>query len=322
MDTRHHLPGGSFTDYSTRMSSYSGLTLCVPPSESKTSGSSLHSPCAASHPEVTSPRYPSLTQSASSITSEELSYATAFSSLRAVHDSIIQVPSILVEDLTSQDTCTSSNCSRLWPISCAAPDLPHLAEASCSALGFSSGSSLKVPLGSWSDDNTLAATSQACIASSKASFWQHNLKRDSLEEPWLDLADDSHDDSLLQISGLADVVFPTAFCLSSLNFFGTIGRGGYGKVLLAEHAPDAGITSGHGSQVAVKVLAKKGMNMDDVQELKTEVRALREIAWGPVASPYGCGSEFQQKLQGVFQTREHVFIIMVRQYASLLRSKH
>ncbi len=322
MDNRHYIPGGSISDYPARMSSYSGLTLCVPPSESKASGSLLHSPCAALHPELTSPRYPSLTQSASSVTSEELSYETAFSSLRAVSDGVLQVPSILVEDLTYQDTCASGDTSTLWPISRSAPDLPNLAETSCNALGLSSGFSLKVPLGSWSDDNTLAATSQPCTASSRASAWQHTLKRDSLEEPWLDLADDSHDDSLLQTSGLADVVYPIAFCLSSLNFLGTIGRGGYGKVLLAEHAPDAGITSGHGSQVAVKVLAKKGMNMDDVQELKTEVRVLREIAWGPVASPHGRGSEFQQKLQGAFQTREHVFIIMVRQYTSLLRSKH
>lgn len=90
MDTRHHIPGGCLTDYPTRTPSYSGLTLCVLPSESKTSSS----PCAASHPEISSPRYPSLTQSASSVTSEELSYATAFSNLCAVHDTIIQVPSI------------------------------------------------------------------------------------------------------------------------------------------------------------------------------------------------------------------------------------
>lgn len=89
--------------------------------------------------------------------------------------------------------------------------------------------------------------------------------------------------------------------LSSLKFLGTLGRGGYSKVLLAD--------SSSSLQVAVKVLGKKDMTRDDVGEVKTEVRILRMLA-GMGNSVLGAA--FTQRMLSAFQTKEHVFMIMVR----------
>ena len=93
------------------------------------------------------------------------------------------------------------------------------------------------------------------------------------------------------------------YSLSTLTFLGTLGRGGYGKVLLAQSSrPD-----GYHSQVAVKVLAKRRMTEDDVREVKTEVQLLRALSKSEAA-----GTAFLQKLYTAFQTKEHLFIVMVR----------
>ncbi|RPD61559.1 kinase-like protein [Lentinus tigrinus ALCF2SS1-7] len=88
------------------------------------------------------------------------------------------------------------------------------------------------------------------------------------------------------------------FSLSSLNFLGTLGRGGYGKVLLAD--------SSFSTRVAVKVLGKKDMRRDDVTEVKTEVRILRMLTGMDDSS---LGAAFTQKMHSAFQTKEHVFMV-------------
>ncbi|KAI8989043.1 kinase-like domain-containing protein [Trametes punicea] len=59
------------------------------------------------------------------------------------------------------------------------------------------------------------------------------------------------------------------------------------------------------------------MKKDDVQELKMEVRVLRELSKRPATAPFGTGAVFVQSLQGLFQTQDHVFIVMDRHCASL-----
>ncbi|KAI0672206.1 kinase-like domain-containing protein [Trametes maxima] len=139
-----------------------------------------------------------------------------------------------------------------------------------------------------------------------------------MERPWLDLEDSSFQNDS---SAAADSDHPASvtFSLSSLRLLGTIGRGGYGKVLLAECTPNSEFEfyGGSHAQVAVKVLSKKHMTIDDVQELKTEVRALREIGRSSSLVFPESGVEFIQALCGVFQTQEHVYIIMERHCAPL-----
>ena len=98
-----------------------------------------------------------------------------------------------------------------------------------------------------------------------------------------------------------DTPHSAGISLSSLHFSGTLGRGGCGKVLLADSLYSS-------IQVAVKVYGKRYMTRDDAQEVQREVQLLRMLSGqnrdsDPVA--------FVQLMYTTFQTKEHVFIVMV-----------
>ncbi|OBZ66819.1 Ribosomal protein S6 kinase beta-1 [Grifola frondosa] len=92
----------------------------------------------------------------------------------------------------------------------------------------------------------------------------------------------------------------------SLTFLGTLGRGGYGKVLLAKLARSC--NDSDIAQVAVKVLGKKCMRRDDVQELRSELAILQAIK--TYAADDNAGIGFLQKMKSTFQAQGHVFIVM------------
>ncbi|KAI0363979.1 kinase-like protein [Pilatotrama ljubarskyi] len=243
------------------------------------------------------------------------SHATALSSLRQVETLGLPIPSILVEDLSSVDSLPD-NASDPLRVSLSAPDISVLDDSLSNALGLSPSYSLKVPLGSWFDDATLAGDSHPCTTASKTLTWQPSSGDELYERPWLDLQDDSCDAPPYAFDTPGKVNFGAVW-LSSLTFRGTIGRGGYGKVLLAEYDKNTHKLEGRTSQVAVKVLAKNHMNVDDLQDLKSEVRALSTISCDDNTRAGATGSVFLQTLQSVFQTREHVFILMDRHCAPL-----
>lgn len=108
--------------------------------------------------------------------------------------------------------------------------------------------------------------------------------------------------SLTELENLGDASSQT-LSLSSLQFTGTLGRGGYGKVLLADRA------RGSAAEVAVKVLTKKNMTRDDILEVKSEVHILKLLA---MHSKHAIGVAFVQQMEAAFQTKDHVFIVMVR----------
>ncbi|KAI0753339.1 kinase-like domain-containing protein [Daedaleopsis nitida] len=93
--------------------------------------------------------------------------------------------------------------------------------------------------------------------------------------------------------------------LSSLQFTGTLGRGGYGKVLLAE----CSLARGSANEVAVKVLTKRYMTRDDILEIKSEVLILKMLA---MHSKNALGVVFVQQMEAAFQTKNRVFIVMER----------
>ena len=109
--------------------------------------------------------------------------------------------------------------------------------------------------------------------------------------------------SFTDVFGGCSDELPRRLGLSSLRFLGTLGRGAYGKVMLA--AVDSQESPIH---VAVKVLGKARMSLDDAREVKSEVRILRILAGGDAR---GDGSAFVQKMHDAFQTSTHVFVVMV-----------
>ncbi|KAI0649824.1 kinase-like domain-containing protein [Trametes meyenii] len=242
------------------------------------------------------------------------SYATALSSLCHIHDAVLQVPSIVIEDVTCDNSGSfSGSLSSLLRMSTSKPYMNTLGGPSASSYAVSQSCSLRLPSTSWSDDNTLAADLETCTKVSEPLSEKHYSEENSVERPWLDLEGDSYQTN----TSAADADLPATFSLTSLKLLGTIGRGGYGKVLLAECTSNSGFEYGGDSQVAVKVLSKKRMTLDDIQEIKTEVRALRKIGTSLGRVSPGSGTEFIQALCDVFQTREHIYIILERHCAPL-----
>ena len=114
-----------------------------------------------------------------------------------------------------------------------------------------------------------------------------------------------HSRTLTDVLGSVKDELPTKLCLASLKILGTLGRGAYGKVMLAE-TPGPGETS---LSVAAKVIGKANMSKEDARDVRSEVRMLRMLAGD---DSRGDGSAFVQKIYDAFQTKDYVFIVMVR----------
>ncbi|RDX42868.1 hypothetical protein OH76DRAFT_1259826 [Lentinus brumalis] len=159
----------------------------------------------------------------------------------------------------------------------------------CVQVGADSGDSPRVPPGLGLDDDL--ATYCTALNLCESSSWP-------IDE---DFAVIGSSGSLQHLTPATQDPNVARLSLSTLSFLGTVGRGGYGKVLLAEAASS--------TRVAVKVLGKAGLTRDDAQEVKTEVRMLRMLS----AMDDSClGSAFTQRMHAAFQTKEHVFVILVR----------
>ncbi len=180
--------------------------------------------------------------------------------------------------------------------------------------GIDSSLSLKFPPGLWSEDVHSFPFSPGSTTQSDFLDLSESLSsldaRSSSELVAADLPSSSPSSgsyaSALDQQSTADV---DNCSLAALTFLGTLGRGGYGKVLLAQSSHFGNCSL----QVAVKVLAKKRMTEDDVREVKMEVQLLRALSKGEAV-----GTAFLQKMHAAFQTKEHVFIIMVRHTTKLV----
>ncbi|KAJ8454731.1 hypothetical protein ONZ51_g12862 [Trametes cubensis] len=228
---------------------------------------------------------------------------TALPSSTPVFDIALNVPTIVVEDFTSKDTHSAVGYLSCMPLSTSGSRIAPLARSESSSDDFHTSCSLRVPYGAWSDENTLVMSYSGRECTGKLPQSTQSLCDSLSERPWLDL-DDSY--SLSGTSG--------ATSISELLILGTLGRGGYGKVLLAERCFSGTVNS---TQVAVKVLSKKHMAQDDVQELKTEVQILRQLAREARTDPEHGAASFVQNMQSVFQTKEHVFITIDHHCAPL-----
>lgn len=102
--------------------------------------------------------------------------------------------------------------------------------------------------------------------------------------------------------------------ISCFDLIGTVGCGSYGKVLLGNLSSE---TTGSSSLHAIKVLRKRDMHRDGVEEVKRELRALRWIADtikynDATHSQTIQGVSFLQKMSETFQNDNYVFIVLVR----------
>ncbi|KAI1792429.1 hypothetical protein LXA43DRAFT_341555 [Ganoderma leucocontextum] len=179
--------------------------------------------------------------------------------------------------------------------------------------GIDSSPSLKFPPGLWSEDVDSfpfgpQSTTQSDFLDLSESF--SSLAARSTSEPVVAGSSPSSA-SYASALDLQSNVHTGNYSLSTLTFLGTLGRGGYGKVLLAQSSH----TGNDPLQLAVKVLAKRRMTLDDVQEVKMEVQLLRALS---LTKGDAVGTAFLQRMHGAFQTKEHVFIIMVRHTANLV----
>ncbi|KAJ4490388.1 hypothetical protein J3R30DRAFT_3421265 [Lentinula aciculospora] len=102
--------------------------------------------------------------------------------------------------------------------------------------------------------------------------------------------------------------------ISCFDLVGTIGCGSYGKVLLGSISNN---TTGIGTLYAIKVLRKRDMHNDGVEEVKRELRALRWIADSvkyvggtQQSQDQNAGVTFLQKMSESFQNESFVFIIL------------
>ena len=180
-----------------------------------------------------------------------------------------------------------------------------------SVTGIDSSLSLKFPPGLWSESEGAGHYSFNPISATRSDFLDLSESLSSLApRSTSDLAapgSPSSSPSSGSYTSALDCLQPDTqirdYSLSTLTFLGTLGRGGYGKVLLAQssHSDD------YHSQVAVKVLSKRHMSEDDVREVKMEVQLLRALAKDKALGP-----AFLQRMYAAFQTKDHVFIIMVR----------
>ncbi|TBU36972.1 kinase-like domain-containing protein [Dichomitus squalens] len=171
--------------------------------------------------------------------------------------------------------------------------------------GNGANCSLKFPPGLWSEAGSALVNAQSLA---QCNFLDLSESFSSLSAgPSSQLAAPEFSLSSLPPSGSGTSVQSEAlshqYFLSNLKFLGTLGRGGYGKVLLAESSR----SGNHSSRVAVKVLTKRWMSIDDVREVKTEVQILEALS-----RRNGPGSAFLQRIHAAFQTKEHVFIVMER----------
>ena len=181
------------------------------------------------------------------------------------------------------------------------------ASVSCSVCSLP----LRLPPGLWSEDSNPLATGGA---QSQCNFLNLSESDSSLlAGPSSELVATESSRSSSPPSGSCTSVelsaIPREYSLSTLRFLGTLGRGGYGKVLLAE---SSGIGK-HSSQVAVKVLTKRWMSADDAREVKTEVQILQALSRNHLP-----GSAFVQNMLTAFQTKEHVFMVLVRRLSRLV----
>ncbi|KAJ3731486.1 hypothetical protein DFJ43DRAFT_414308 [Lentinula guzmanii] len=114
---------------------------------------------------------------------------------------------------------------------------------------------------------------------------------------------------------LVDLTPPSpALCrsISCFDLVGTIGCGSYGKVLLGNISNGS---TGSSSLHAIKVLRKRDMHRDGVEEVKRELRALRWIAdtvnyAGATRQPQNSSVMFLQKMSESFQNENFVFIVL------------
>lgn len=102
--------------------------------------------------------------------------------------------------------------------------------------------------------------------------------------------------------------------ISCFDLIGTVGCGSYGKVLLGNLSNEA---TGSNSLHAIKVLSKRYMYRDGVEEVKRELRALRWIAdtikySDAKKSQSFQGVSFLQKMSESFQNDNFVFLVLVR----------
>ncbi|KAH9903309.1 kinase-like domain-containing protein [Cubamyces lactineus] len=234
-----------------------------------------------------------------------LTHPTALSRLTPVFDTALNVPTIIVEDLTTKSAHSAGSYLNCSSLSTSGPRFVPLACSGSSSDDLHASCSLRVPYGTWSDENTLVTHSGLRESPGKVSQSAQSLHDSLSERPWLDF-DDSY-----SLSG-----DPGATSASELLILGTLGRGGYGKVLLAERCSPNTVES-QSTRVAVKVLSKKRMTLDDVQELKTEVQILRLLAREASTDPEHGVASFVQNMQSVFQSKEHVFITIDHHCAPL-----
>ncbi|KAJ4001905.1 hypothetical protein F5050DRAFT_1707841 [Lentinula boryana] len=114
---------------------------------------------------------------------------------------------------------------------------------------------------------------------------------------------------------LVDLTPPSPTLCRSISCFdlvGTIGCGSYGKVLLGNISNGS---TGSSSLHAIKVLRKRDMHRDGVEEVKRELRALRWIAdtvnyAGATRQPQNSSVMFLQKMSESFQNESFVFIVL------------
>ncbi|KAH9942075.1 kinase-like domain-containing protein [Amylocystis lapponica] len=176
----------------------------------------------------------------------------------------------------------------------------------------SSGSTFGgIPTTSMSSDGSQFAisTSSARGASSilMAGHWTSNARRDSI---WTEEATlIQHSESLLdKPDKINENKCADRIPLSSLAFLGTLGSGGYGKVLLAEYSQNT-----DRRLCAVKVLHKKKMSVDDAYDLQREIDVLKTVAQEVrmhMEAKQNSGAAFLQRMFSAVQDHARVYITM------------
>lgn len=124
--------------------------------------------------------------------------------------------------------------------------------------------------------------------------------------------DTAMDDSFtLSMADTSSVVEPTILppSISSFDIVGTLGRGPYGKVLLAKQRSSQDLC-------AVRVLKKHGISQYGAEEIERELRTLRRVAVdsGRNEDP---GAAFVQKFYSTFSDDTFSFLVLVS-YALVL----